>query len=159
MATRITRFAILHMFYADFSYLSIYQGLARPDLDHLRLKSSEPQWRDRDWKWQSLNNETETEKSKSQWRDGDWKDVSLNDETETEIANVWVSMTRPRLKNLSLNDGTETEIEKIWVLETRLGQRCRYRDSIETIADIWLPRSGEGNDLYLCTIWCCKKQT
>ena len=33
---------------------------------------------------------------------------------------------------------------------TRLGKRCRYRDSIETLADIWLPISGEGNDL--CTL-------
>ena len=113
-----------------------------------RLKRSESQWWDRDWKCLSLNNETktETEMSKSQWRDRDWKDVSLNDETETAI--VWVSITRPRLKNLSLND--ETKTEKIWVSETRLVKICRYRDSIETLADIWLPISGEGTDL--CTL-------
>ena len=77
-----------------------------------RLKMSEYQWRDRDWKYLSLNDETKrgTEKvwvsmarprprlkmSESQWRDRDWKDVSLNSETET--VNVWVSMTRPRLR-------------------------------------------------------------
>ena len=51
--------------------------------------------------------------SESQWQDQDqdWKDEGLNDETETE--NVWVSMTRPRLKNPSLNDETDTETEKI----------------------------------------------
>ena len=40
-----------------------------------RLKMSGSQWRDRDWKCVSLNDETETktEKSKSQWRDRNWK--------------------------------------------------------------------------------------
>ena len=84
------------------------QGWARPDLDH------------RD-------------------RDRDWKCLSLNNETETETEKVWVSMTRPRprLKMLSLNNETETETGKIWVSKTRLGKKCRYRDSIETHADLW----------------------
>ena len=33
-------------------------------------------------------------RSESQWRDRDWKGLSLNDEIETETENVWVSMTR-----------------------------------------------------------------
>ena len=57
--------------------------------------------------------------SESQWRDWDWKCLSLNDETETRV--LWVSMTRPRLKfsesqcrdqdleSMSLNGDTETE--------------------------------------------------
>ena len=50
--------------------------------------------------------------SESQLRDRyrDWKDGSLNDETENE---------------------------KKWVSMMRLGKRCRYRDSIETLADLW----------------------
>ena len=88
--------------------LAVEQGWARPDLDH------------RD-------------------RDRDWKCLSLNNETETETEKVWVSMTRPRprLKMLSLNNETETETGKIWVSKTRLGKKCRYRDSIETHADLW----------------------
>ena len=82
---------------------SLSQGSARPDLDQ----------RDRDWKCLGLNNETETEMSKSQWQDRDWKDVSLNDETET--VNVWVSNTRPRLK--------------IWVSMTR--PRLRLKRSLQ----------------------------
>ena len=66
--------------------------------------------------------------------------------TKTKTENVWVSMMRLRLKMsesqwrerdwkvLSLNDETETETEKIWASEMRLGKRCRYWDSIETLA-------------------------
>ena len=103
-------------------------------------------------------------RSDSQWRDRDQycKCVILNDETETD--------------NLSLNDKTETKTEKVWVSETRLGKICWYEDPIETLADIWLPISGEGNffepwneffmvqvfwlvGLDFIFIWCYKKQT
>ena len=55
--------------------------------------------------------------SESQWwdRDQDWKYLSLNYETDTETEKMWVSMTRLWLENLSLNDETETNTEKIWV--------------------------------------------
>ena len=53
---------------------------------------------------------------------------------------MWVSMTRwdQDCKYVSLN--YETETEKIWVSETSLGKICRYRDSIETLADLWIVR-------------------
>ena len=106
-----------------------------------RLKRSEPQWWDRDWKCLSLNDDTKSKKmwvsttrprprlirSESQWRDQDWKCPSLNNKTEIETENVWVSMTsqRPRLK----------KFESEW-RETRLGKRCRYWDPIKTLVDI-----------------------
>ena len=61
-----------------------------------RLRRSESQWQDQEWKCLSLNNKTETEKMwilmtrlrlqmcESQLQDRDWK--------------IWVSMTRPRLE-------------------------------------------------------------
>ena len=66
----------------------------------------------------------------SQWRDRDRRCLIL--------------MPRPRLKNISLNDETETETEKIWVSITRLGKRCRYRDSIETFTDLCFPHQWGG---------------
>ena len=73
---------------------------------------------------------------------------SLNDETETKTEKMWVSMTRlrPRLQMC------ESQLrDQDWKDESQwLGKICRYRDSIETLADIWLPISGEGTDL--CTL-------
>ena len=78
-------------------------------------------------------------------RDRDWKCLSLNDETKTETENVFVSMTRRRLKmpesqwrdrdwkDVSLNG--EMETENVWVSMTRPRRRLKnlsLNDETET---------------------------
>ena len=62
-------------------------------------------------------------RSESQWRDRDWKCLSLKDETKTETEKVWVSVTRPRLKrsesHSQVPDHKKLETKKVWVSMTR----------------------------------------
>ena len=60
-------------------------------------------------------------------QDRDWKFLSLNNETETEKG--WVSITRPKLKYSSVNDETKTETKKMQVSMMRPRPRLQMCES------------------------------
>ena len=126
----------------------LWVSMSRPR-PRLNCWKSQCRDRDRDWIYKSLNVETETETeftkvSMSRPRLENFLFLLWNSK------NIWVSMLRPRprLENFFFC------YEILFMLrprliktgkfarcrdrdQSRLDKRCRYRDSIETLVDLW----------------------
>ena len=121
-----------------------------------RLKMSESQWWDQDWKYLSLNDKTKTktEKSESQWRDRDqdWKNLSLSRD-EAEFVN---NETPSRLSLISgfPISGEENDLHAMklilydtgpWKIARLVGLEFFSPTGLTQPSQVW--------------IWYCKKQT
>ena len=97
--------------------------------------------------------------SESQWWDRDWKCLSLNDETETETEKVWVSMTRPRPRLKGSESQSRDQDRDHKNIETKTKDVETIKDKTgkfgsRLISEYWSrPRFIETEKFYKCRDW------